>query len=87
MTLYELHAKDVIQNKTGEKLGRIDDMVFSADTAQIEKAVLRGRPRCCGLFGRGPDLEIPWGDVKTIGTDVLIVDTELPPEERSRPRW
>lgn len=87
MTLYELHAKDVIQNKTGEKLGRIDDLVFSADTAQIEKAVLRGRPRCFGLFGRGPDLEIPWGDVKTIGTDVLIVDTELPPEERSRLRW
>ena len=27
MTLYELHAKDVIQNKTGEKLGRIDDLV------------------------------------------------------------
>lgn len=87
MTLYELHEKDVVQQKSGEKLGRIDDLVFAADTAQIEKVVLRGRPRLFGLLGRGPDLEIPWSDVQAVGTDVVMVDTDLPREERLRPHW
>ena len=31
MTLSELHRKDVIQLKTGENLGRVDDLVFSGE--------------------------------------------------------
>ena len=35
MTLSELHRKDVIQLKTGENLGRVDDLVFSGETAAV----------------------------------------------------
>ena len=56
MTLCELHAKDVIQLKTGENLGRVDDLVFSEKTAGIEKLILHGRPRLFGLLGRDADM-------------------------------
>ena len=65
MTLRDLSEKDVIQLKTGENLGRIDD--------------LHGRARMFGLLGRDDDLFIPWAAVKTIGTDVIMVDAEVPP--------
>ena len=65
MTLRDLSEKDVIQLKTGENLGRIDDLAF--EDGQI------------GLLGRDDDLFIPWAAVKTIGTDVIMVDAEVPP--------
>ena len=67
MTLRDLSEKDVIQLKTGENLGRIDDLAF--EDGQITQVVLHGRAR---LF-------IPWAAVKTIGTDVIMVDAEVPP--------
>ena len=33
MTLHELSEKDVIQIKTGENLGRIDDVIFDEGAA------------------------------------------------------
>ena len=48
MTLHDLSTKDVIQLKTGENLGRIDDLVFIGE--QITQAVLRGRPQCSACW-------------------------------------
>ena len=77
MTLRDLSEKDVIQLKTGENLGRIDDLAF--EDGQITQVVLHGRARMFGLLGRDDDLFIPWAAVKTIGTDVIMVDAEGPP--------
>ena len=41
MTLRDLSEKDVIQLKTGENLGRIDDLAF--EDGQITQVVLHGR--------------------------------------------
>ena len=79
LRLQELHRKDVIQQKTGENLGCIDDIVFSQDTAKIESVVLYGRRRLFGLLGRDDDLVIPWEKLKSIGADVVMVDAEVPP--------
>ena len=90
MTLSELHRKDVIQLKTGENLGRVDDLVFSGETATVERLILRGRPRWFGLLGRGEDLEIAWEDVKQMGADVILVDAPSPPirgDASRRWRW
>ena len=73
MTLSELHRKDVIQLKTGENLGRVDDLVFSGETAAVERLILRGRPRWFGLLGRG---------------EVILVDAPSPPiRGDASPRW
>ena len=44
-----LSEKDVIQLKTGENLGRIDDLAF--EDGQITQVVLHGRARMFGLLG------------------------------------
>ena len=75
MTLHELSEKDVIQIKTGENLGRIDDVIFDGGAAKLQSVVL----------GYDEDLIIPWEALKTIGTDVIMVDAEpLPVQRRSR---
>ena len=43
MTLRDLSEKDVIQLKTGENLGRIDDLAF--EDGQITQVVLHARAR------------------------------------------
>ena len=43
MTLRDLSNKDVIQLKTGENLGRIDDIVFDERGARLQSVILRGR--------------------------------------------
>lgn len=85
MTLHELSEKDVIQIKTGENLGRIDDVIFDEGTAKLQSVVLHGRSHLFGLLGYDEDLIIPWEALKTIGTDVIVVDAEpLPVQRRSR---
>ncbi len=84
MTLRDLSSKDVIQLKTGENLGRIDDVVFDEHGARLQSVILRGRAHCFGLLGSDEDLILPWESVKTIGTDVVMVDAEPLPGARRR---
>lgn len=77
MTLRDLSEKDVIQLKTGENLGRIDDLAF--EDGQITQVSCTAAPECSAWLGRDDDLFIPWAAVKTIGTDVIMVDAEVPP--------
>ena len=83
MTLCDLKGKDVIQFRTGENLGRIDDLRFDEVTAALQAAVLRGRRHFFGLLGRDEDLEIPWQNIKSIGLDVVMVDL---PDTQARPQ-
>ena len=49
MTLRDLSAKDVIQLKTGENLGRIDDVVFDEHGGQLQSVILSSRCWRCSL--------------------------------------
>lgn len=83
MTLHELSEKDVIQVKTGENLGRIDDLIFDEGSSKLLSVVLRGRGRLFGLLGYEDDLIIPWEAIKNIGADVIMVEAEpLPTQHR-----
>lgn len=82
MTLHDLSEKDVIQIKTGENLGRIDDLIFDEGAARLQSVVLHGRSHAFGLLGYDEDLIIPWEAIKTIGTDVIMVDAEPLPVQR-----
>lgn len=84
MTLHDLKCKDVIQFKTGENLGRIDDVRFDEVNAQLQGVVLHGRRHLFGLLGRDEDLEISWKDIKSVGLDVIMVDVPDVPPHQSR---
>lgn len=88
MTLRELSEKDVIRVKTGENLGRIDDVEFDEESAAIRAVILHGRGRVFGLLGYEDDLEIPWSALKNIGADVIMADADPPaPQPPHRKRF
>lgn len=49
MTLRDLSEKDVIQLKTGENLGRIDDLAF--EDGQITQVACTAAPECSACWG------------------------------------
>ena len=85
MTIRELCAKEVVQQEKGVCLGRADDLAFDPATAQLQSLILLGRPRLFGLLGREENLTIPWQEIETIGTDAVLVHTQLPSAAPSKP--
>ena len=85
MTLRQLCKKDVVQLGSGVKLGRADDLAFDPATARLQSLILLGRPRLFGLLGREENLTIPWQEIETIGTDAVLVHTQLPSAAPSKP--
>lgn len=84
MTLRELSGKDVILLKTGENLGRIDDLAFDENGGRLQSVILHGRAHCFGLLGCDDDLILPWESVRHVGTDVVMVDAEPLPGAKRR---
>lgn len=65
--------------------GRADDLAFDPATARLQSLILLGRPRLFGLLGREENLTIPWQEIETIGTDAVLVHTQLPSAAPSKP--
>lgn len=84
MTLLELCKKDVIQISSGTNLGRVDDLRFEREQAQIQGLVLMGRRRFFGLWGQQEDMFIPWQDIDLIGVDTILVHTPLPSQPKPK---
>ena len=84
MTLTELKKKDVVQMKTGAKLGRADDLKFDGEEGRLEGLILFGRAKLFGLLGRQPDLFVPWEEIARLGQDVILVNTDLPRDHTER---
>ena len=82
MTIRELCEKEVVQLEQGVCLGRADDLAFDPATARLQSLILLGRPR---LLGREENLTIPWQEIETIGTDAVLVHTQLPSAAPSKP--
>lgn len=69
----ELCDKDVINIKTGVRIGSVDDVVINIECATVVSLVIYGRKKCFGLFGRESDIIIPWKDIDVIGEDTVLV--------------
>ena len=69
VTIRELCEKEVVQLEQGVCLGRADDLEFDPATAQLQSLI---------LLGRDESLTIPWREIKTIGTDAILVHTAVP---------
>jgi len=85
VTIRELCEKEVVQLEQGVCLGRADDLELDPATAQLQSLILLGRPRLFGLLGRDESLTIPWQEIETIGTDAVLVHTQLPSAAPSKP--
>lgn len=76
-SLESLKRREVIDIKTGERLGFIDDAEINIETSQTVALIIYGRERLFGLLGRDSDIIIPCDKIKVIGEEVILVtDTD-----------
>ena len=66
--------KEIVNTKTGLKLGYADDIELDTATGEIISLVVYGRPRAFGLMGRDDDISIKCSDIDLIGDDTILVN-------------
>lgn len=74
----DLRCKEIINIKSGRRMGYADDIEFDSCTAKICKLIIYGRCRFFGLFGREEDYVICWSDIEIIGEDTILVSCDVP---------
>lgn len=75
----ELRLLDVVNVVDGRKLGYVYDVDVDVDTGRIRALLVPGEGRrLFSLFGRRPDVAIPWKRVRKIGVDVILVHLPEP---------
>lgn len=72
-SLYELRNKEIIDIKTGAKIGYVDDIEINTETAMVIALIVYGRPRFFGLFGRDDDMLLKCKEIEVIGEDTILV--------------
>jgi YlmC/YmxH family sporulation protein len=82
----DLRCKEIINIRTGAKLGYPDDIEFDVHSAKIVKLIVQGRAKFFGLFGREEDFMILWDDIEVIGEDTILVTCDFPVRPRGRRR-
>lgn len=70
----ELRCKEVVNTRTGARLGRICDIIINNVSKCVMGVVVPGEHR---LFHAREDIFIPWCKICKIGQDVILVDMAL----------
>lgn len=74
----DLRNKQVVCVKDGCVLGFISDVEMDTESGNLTSIIIFGRLRFFGLLGREDDIIIPWDDIKVIGSETVLVNTESP---------
>jgi YlmC/YmxH family sporulation protein len=75
-TLSELRSKEIINIRSGTKIGYADDIEFDTDSFTVKSLVVCGRYRLFGLLGKDDDMVIKCRDIEIIGTDTILISAD-----------
>ena len=70
----ELKQREVININDGRKLGIVYDVEIDMEKGTIDALIIPGTGRVMGLFTRESDVVVSWGNIKKIGTDVILIE-------------
>ena len=73
MRLSDLQNKDVIDIKTGEKIGNVIDIDISYETGRILKMIIYDNRGFIKMLKKEEEFSILWEQIKKIGADVILV--------------
>ncbi|NLZ54789.1 MAG: YlmC/YmxH family sporulation protein [Thermoanaerobacteraceae bacterium] len=76
MKTSDLRQREVINIVDGKRLGFVTDLDIDLEQGIIKSIIIPGHNKIFSLFSRSGDYVIPWEQIKTIGSDVILV--ELP---------
>jgi len=71
MRLSDIQDKDVVELKTGVKIGNIIDIKITKD-GNIESLILEKR-KYSRLFSSSDEIEVPFCKIDSIGEDVILI--------------
>ena len=74
--IYDLKQKEVINIRDGSRHGFVADVEINVKTGSVEAIIVPGPARLLGVFGREQEFKIPWGAIKRIGDDLIIIEAE-----------
>ncbi|AKN29393.1 hypothetical protein Ccar_00480 [Clostridium carboxidivorans P7] len=72
-SISNLRSMEIIEINTGAKLGFIKDLKVDCDESKVISIILPSGKM--SWFGKSDDIEIPWENIKKIGIDVVLVET------------
>ncbi len=77
MKLSELYSKEIINIDSGENLGIFGDcdLVIDEKTGEI-LSFISGQSSRFSIFKETKKKEIPWKNIKKIGSDMIIIENE-----------
>jgi YlmC/YmxH family sporulation protein len=73
----DFRDKEIINIKTGGKVGYPDDFEFETKTAKICRVIVYGKLKFFGLFGREENIVIPWSEIEVVGDDTILINSDL----------
>ena len=73
-SLGEIRRKEVIDLKTGERLGYIDDIEVDIASGKAERFIIYGGDRLFGILGKEDDIIIKCSDIRVVGREVILVE-------------
>ncbi len=73
MRLSDLQNKDVVELKTGQRLGNVIDIEINDSTGSIIKIIVYDRKGFISMIRGTDEIEILWDQIKKIGSDVILV--------------
>lgn len=74
MYLSELQSKDIVNIKDGKKIGNIVDVAID-NNGHMTSLIIQKNKFNLNFFKNNNDDEIKWNQIKKIGEDVILVDT------------
>lgn len=80
----ELRYKEVIDLKSGMRLGYVCDAEIDPVEGKIISLIVPGQGRAGGLLGRDDDYVLPWSALTRLGDDIILVDLDKDPARRRR---
>ncbi len=73
----ELKCREVINICDGCRIGYVSDLELDCTGGNVIALIVPGRAKFFGLLGREDDYVIPWGCIRRMGEDIILVEVEL----------
>ncbi len=74
--MYDIRRKEVIYNMDGARLGFVSDVILDEKSGKINTVIVPAPSKLFGLFGSEKEYRIDWGEIKVMGRDYLLIDTD-----------
>ena len=73
MKLSELQKKDIVDIKTGRKIGKIVDIEFDTSSGYMIKFIIESNGILKNIFSSNEDIVIRFSQIKKLGEDVILI--------------